>query len=40
MSRMGELYQEIQDFLEANELYIKSGKYYMLDVSMLSKAKY
>lgn len=40
MSRMGELYQEIQDFLEQNELYIKSGKYDWLDVSMLSKAKY
>lgn len=39
MSRMSEIYQEIHEFLEKNELLIKSCKYDWLDVSMLSEAK-
>jgi hypothetical protein len=40
MSKMSELYAEIEEFLDYNQLMIKSEKYEWLNVSMLSEAKY
>ena len=39
MSRMGEIYAEIEEFLDYNQLAIKAEKYQWLNVSMLSDVK-
>ena len=39
MSKMGELYTEIEEFLDYNRLAIEAEKYQWLNVSMLSDVK-
>ena len=39
MSKMGELYAEIEEFLDYNQLAIAAEKYQWLNVSMLSEVK-
>jgi len=39
MSKIGEFYAEIEEFLDYNWLMIKAEKYQWLNVSMLSDVK-
>jgi hypothetical protein len=39
MSKMGEIYAEIEEFLDYNWFMIKAEKYEWLNVSMLSEVK-